>query len=174
MQQQCQKIITAQTTLTIIAIQLKCSARCSVKAPSEIEWVTYQFVYFMHGSNKMQSVLPFPWPESGNVKATVLSPVSDSLVFNQSFPRAHSTTTLRQEKWFRIFQLSFPKPQSIKSNFPFVCFSTFSLLYDPCSVLDIALYLLFYSVSVVFLMLQSFCQLIGAFQLDSFSSKHLP
>lgn len=65
MQQWCQKIITAQTTLTIITTQLKCSACCSVKVPSETEYVTYQFVCFKHGSNKIPSVLSFPSPESG-------------------------------------------------------------------------------------------------------------
>lgn len=41
------------------------------------------------------------------MKAIVLSSVSDNLVFNLSFPRAHTTTTIRQEKWIRVFQLFF-------------------------------------------------------------------
>lgn len=98
-----------------------------------------------------------------SMKATILSPVNDSLVFDLSFPRAHTTTTIRQEKWIRIFQLSFSIPQSIKTNFPSVCFSTFSLLYDPCFVLAITLYLQFFAIPILFLIPQSFCLLIGLF-----------
>lgn len=98
-----------------------------------------------------------------SMKATVLSPVSDSLVFDLSFPRAHTTTTVRQEKWIRIFQISFSTPQSIKTNFPSVCFATFSLLYDPCSILAIALYIQFNAMPIFILTPQSFCLLIGLF-----------
>lgn len=110
-----------------------------------------------------------------SMKATVLSPVSDSMVFDLSFPRAHTTTTIRQEIWIKTFQLFFSTPQSIKTNFPSVCFSIFSLLYYPCSILAITLYLQFYAMSILFLIPQSFCLLIGLFSWIAFPvNRQLP